>query len=141
MKKFLIILFLTLTLNTNAFADNMIVLKCKGIGEDVLAVIDLENKLFDINPLNEGIPYDFRFKITEANDKRIIAKTLDKEKDGDGYITFWREVTIDRYFGTIAPSGKLEIIKDTRTDKSERPLIFSKYFAEDCKKINPEKKF
>ena len=141
MKKFLIILFLALTLNTNAFADNMIVLKCKQIGEDYLAVIDLEKKLFAINPLNEGMPYDFRFKITEANDKRIIAKTLDKEERGDGYITFWLEVTIDRYFGTITSSIKSEFIEDTRTDKSERPLIFTKYFAKDCKKINPEKKF
>ena len=74
MKKFLIILFLVLTLNTNAFADNMIVLKCKKYTEDYLAVIDLENKLFDMNPFSAGIPDDFRFKITEANDKRITTK-------------------------------------------------------------------
>jgi hypothetical protein len=83
MKKFLVILFLALILNTNAFADNMIVLKCKKNTEDYLAVIDLENKLFDINPFNVGMPDDFRFKITEANDKEIIAsaiKTTPKKK-------------------------------------------------------------
>ena len=140
MKKFLVILFLALTLNTNAFADNMIVLKCKKYTQDYLAVIDLENKLFDMNPFSAGIPDDFRFKITEANDKRIIASAIktSPEKSG-GFLKHQITITIDRYMGVIKDSA--ELIEDTRKDKSNPSWIFAEFFAEDCKKVNLEKKF
>ena len=140
MKKFLIILFLVLTLNTNAFADNMIVLKCKKYTEDYLAVIDLENKLFDMNPFSAGIPDDFRFKITEANDKRIIASAIktSPEKSG-GFLKHRITITIDRYMGVIKDGSVL--IEDTRKDKSTPSWRFAEFYAEDCKKINLENKF
>ena len=140
MKKFLVILFLALILNTNAFADNMIVLKCKKNTEDYLAVIDLENKLFDINPFNVGMPDDFRFKITEANDKEIIASAIKTTpKKSGGFLKHRIAISIDRYMGVI--KDEAELIEDTRKDKSNPSWLFAEFFAKDCKKINLENKF
>ena len=118
----------------------MIVLKCKKYTEDYLAVIDLENKLFDMNPFSAGMPDDFRFKISEANDKRIIASAIQTspEKSG-GFLKHRITITIDRYMGVIKDGA--ELIEDTRKDKSNPSWLFAEFFAEDCKKVNLEKKF
>ena len=140
MKKLLGIVVLGLLLSGNAYADNKIILKCKQEGVDWVAVIDIDNMSLDMNKLNKGIPTDLRFGIFEVNNKKIIAKTIYKERYSDGYIKRLITVTIDRYLGTIDESGKSKIIADTRTDKSYKPYFYKIFFADSCEKFSPKKK-
>ena len=149
-KLFSTILVLGLLWSGNAYAENKIFLKCKQRdsinpeGVDWVAVIDLDNMSFDMSQFDEGIPTNLRFGIVEVNDKIIIAKIFLKERYGDGYIKRLITVTIDRYLGSIDPSGLSNIVEDTRTDKYDIPFFFKQFWADKCEKFSPpvlKKKF
>ena len=150
MKKLLSILVLSLLFSGSVYAENKIFLKCKQRnsvipqGVDWVAVIDLDNMRFDMNQFDEGIPTNLRFGIVEVNDKIIIAKIFLKERYGDGHIKRLITVTIDRYLGSIDPSGLSNIVEDTRTDKYDIPFFFKQFWADKCEKFSPpvlKKKF
>ena len=97
-----------------------------------------------VNAWVEGIPTNLSFGIVEVNDKIIIAKIFLKERYGDGHIKRLITVTIDRYLGSIDPSGLSNIVEDTRTDKYDIPFFFKQFWADRCEKFSPpvlKKKF
>ena len=139
MRKILWIIIFSCLLSKYVYADEKIILKCKKYSDDYLVIIDLDNMLFDMNLLKNGIPNNFRFKIDEVNEKNIIASAIKKTPKNEGYLKHRITITIDRYLGVI--NDEAELIEDTRKDKSGATFLFKEFFAKDCEKYNLEKKF
>ena len=139
MRKILWIIIFSCLLSKYVYADEKIILKCKKYSDDYLVIIDLDNMLFDMNLLKNGIPNNFRFKIDEVNEKNIIASAIKKTPKNEGYLKHRITITIDRYLGVI--NDEAELIEDTRKDKSGATFLFKEFFAKDCEIYNLEKKF
>lgn len=140
MKIFYIILFL-ISSSKLVYADDKIVLMCKQYNTiDYIAVIDLKNRLFDMNELEKGFPEHLRFKISKISDGKIIANAIETTNYKDGsYITWDINVTIDRYLGTIDDSGRK--VRDTRKGDNLPNFYLKTFWAKNCEKFNPTKKF
>ena len=125
----------------NVHADDKIVLMCNQYNTiDYIAVIDLKNRLFDMNELEKGFPENLRFKISKISDEKIIANAIETTNYKDGsYVTWDISILIDRYLGTIDDSGRK--VRDTRKGDNLPNFYLKKFWAKNCEKFNPTKKF
>ena len=92
----------------NVHADDKIVLMCNQYNTiDYIAVIDLKNRLFDMNELEKGFPENLRFKISKISDEKIIANAIETTNYKDGsYVTWDISILIDRYPMALTQSNK-----------------------------------
>ncbi len=125
----------------NVHADDKIVLMCNQYNTiDYIAVIDLKNRLFDMNELEKGFPENLRFKISKISDEKIIANAIETTNYKDGsYVTWDISILIDRYLGTIDDSGRK--VRDTRKGDNLPNFYLKTFWAKNCEKFNPTKKF
>ena len=125
----------------NVHADDKIVLMCNQYNTiDYIAVIDLKNRLFDMNELEKGFPENLRFKISKISDEKIIANAIETTNYKDGsYVTWDISILIDRYLGTIDDSGRK--VRDTRKGDNLPNFYLKTFWAKNCEKFNPNKKF
>ena len=142
MKKLISIIFLSFLFIGNAYSETgKIFLKCGDGNYAQIALIDFDNKLFDVGPISRGAPENLKYSITSVSDEKILVERIQKipgPKSG-GYEVYKVVVKIDRMTGTIA-DYKSEKLEDTRTDKSVN-FRFMELNITNCKRIEMKKKF